>query len=307
VKDPDSAAAAKRQAEEIAAVVAATRVLVRRRSVDPRRLGRLARALVRAAESNDPAFLGLTALAEAHRDRASRTAHLALLCLAAAREVTDARRALTRLALTVLVAELGSPPDAREAQERHDEARRAPGAAAAAVIGALGARPGTLRVAAATFEAAWLRREPTLGPLGDADVEPQVAARLIHAAGALLDRIAPSDGSPARSLLDALLEVGALRSVDPAAYRCLVRALGSAPAGMVVELSTGEWAVVLPPSQAEDPLDRPRVRLLTDAEGHARASTVEVDLADPASHGTRVARVVDPAAASAYVAAAFLG
>jgi hypothetical protein len=299
------------QVREIAALLAATRVLVRRlaegTAVDPRRLVRLARGLVRAAEAGDPAFLGVTALAEGYRDPGGRAGLLALIAIAAAREITTSRRALCRLALTVLVAGAGEAPRVEGGEphvESPDEARRVPAATAAALIAMLGADPGALRVADAGFEAAWLERRRALGPL---HLEPQVTARILHVARALLDRIAPEDGSEPQSPLDALPQVGALVSVDPAAYRCLVRALGVTPAGAVVELEGGEWGVVLAPSSAADPLDRPRLRLLTDAAGRARPRPVEIDLADPACQGYRIARLVDPAAASPYVMAAFVG
>jgi len=293
-------------AEEIASLFAATRVVARRLAdprlagtVDRRRLTLLARALVRVAEANDPAFLGLVALAEAQRDPTGRTATLALVALGAAREITTSRRALSRLALTVLVADLGVfAPD--------PETGHVPDATAAAVIEKLGADAGALQVAGAASEAAWLDRQRSLGPPEAGELGPHVAAHVLHVARAFLDRVAPADGSPSRPPMEALLEVGALRSIDPAVYRCLVRALGSAPAGSLVELTTGEWAVVLPPAGAQDPHDRPRVRLLTDAQGQARPNALDVDLA-AAGEGRRIARLLDPALASASVAAAFLG
>jgi hypothetical protein len=175
------------------------------------------------------------------------------------------------------------------------------------VIAKLGADPPALLVADGAFEAAWTAREGALGPLDRGGLSPRVAARVLHVVRALLDRVAPPDGAAARSPLVALLEVGALRSVDPAAYRCLVRALGTTPAGMIVELEAGEWAVVLPPAEAEDPLDRPRLRLLTDAAGAPRRSPLDLDLADAACEGYRIVRMVDPAAAGGHAAAALLG
>lgn len=304
-------AKASLRADEVAAVVADVRALVRRqgpgaqpRPLDPRRLARLARALVRVAESGDPAFLGLTALAEGQRDPAGRTAHLLLLCIGAARELTTARRALVQLAQTVLLAEVGDPAAADPDRALSPALALAPGAAAAGVLAVLGARPAALAVAESAFEAAWLRHEHAFGPL---PFTARVAARLLHVARAYLDRVAPPDGSPPVSPLEALVQVGRLASADPASYRCLVRALGSTPAGLVVELATGEWAVVLPPHTAEDPGTKPRLRLLTDAAGRALQPAPEVDLADPAQEGQRIVRVVDPSAASGIVAAAFLG
>lgn len=318
---------AAKPADELAELFAATRVLARKLAeagttgavtVDRRRLLRLARGLVRVAEAGDPSFLGFTAWAEAQRDFDARAAMLALLAVATAREITTSRRALVRLALTVLVAELGAPhPGGDELAESREIARLVPAATAAAVIGTFSADPPALLLADLALEAAWMRRQRALGPiekrhdgsptvLAHGPVEPRVAARILHVVRALLDRVAPPDGDEPRSPLEALLEVSALRSIDPAVFRCLVRALGVTPAGAIVELASGEWAVVLPPATAVDPLDRPRLRLLTDAAGHPRRPPVDIDLADPAHQGRRIAKLVSPAAASGYVLAAFL-
>jgi hypothetical protein len=296
-------------AAEIASLFVATRVLARRLAQPQapaafallqRRLVRLARALVRVAETNDPAFLGLTALADAHRDPPGRAALLTLVAIGTARELTTSRRALVRVALTVLLADLGeaTPGDPRHAAER----------AASAVVGLLGADPGALLVADSVCEGVRLRALTTsLAPVERGELPPAVTSRIVQVARALLDRIAPADGSAVRSPLVALVEVGAMRTIDPGAFRCLVRALGLTPVGTVVELEGGEWAVVLPPTAGTDPaVDRPRLRLLTDASGRACVPPVEIDLAHPSYQGYRIARVVDPAAAAAYVAAAFV-
>lgn len=298
-------------AEEMGDLLAAVRVLSRRlaspaHTVDPRRLLRLARALVRVAEANDPGFIAVTAAAESMRDPPGRAALLALLTVAAARTLTTARRALVRLALTVLVAELGAPrPGGDPIAESPDEARAVPSAAAAAVITLFAADPPALQIADAAYDAAFLHRGRALGQL-DRPIAPRAAARLINIARAYLDRLAPPDGSPARSPHEALSQVAALRSVDADALRCLVRALGLTPAGAIVELTSGEQAVVLPPATAVDPIDRPRVRLLTDSAGRVLNPPRDLDLADPAHQNKRIGRVLDPAAASNYVLAAFL-
>ena len=130
-------------------------------------------------------------------------------------------------------------PNPRAEAPAGSEARHTPARAAAAVVGLLGADPGALLVADASFDGTWLRAQRVLGPLNRGAFSPAAAARILHVARAVLDRVAPTDGSASRSPLAALVEVGALRSIDPAAYRCLVRALGVTPAGAVVELEGG--------------------------------------------------------------------
>jgi hypothetical protein len=68
--------------------------------------------------------------------------------------------------------------------------------------------------------------------------------------------------------------------LDPALVRTLLRMLGKYPPGSLVELDTGEYALVLGPGRGAQPLNRPRVLLLTDDEGYEIEPFLAVDLGE---------------------------
>lgn len=68
--------------------------------------------------------------------------------------------------------------------------------------------------------------------------------------------------------------------LDPLIVRTLVRMVGRFPPGALVELDTGEYGLVLGPGRGADPLQRPRVLLLTDPEGYELEVFEVVDLGE---------------------------
>ena len=92
---------------------------------------------------------------------------------------------------------------------------------------------------------------------------------------------------------------------DPVLVRLLVAALGAVPVGTVVELDTGEWAVVAAPPADPTRIDQPRIRVVTDTKGRAREQLVELDLAvGPRGSLPSIQRIVPPGKARFNVAAA---
>ena len=70
---------------------------------------------------------------------------------------------------------------------------------------------------------------------------------------------------------------GAGTRFDPVMARLLVSLVGRYPPGSLVELDTGEWAVVLGPGDGDQPTTRPRVLMVRDALGRAIDPPIEVD------------------------------
>jgi hypothetical protein len=68
--------------------------------------------------------------------------------------------------------------------------------------------------------------------------------------------------------------------LDPVLIRALVRLVGRFPPGSLVELDTGEYGIVLGPGAGLDPLQRPRILLLTDEDGFELDDFVVVDLGE---------------------------
>ena len=91
-----------------------------------------------------------------------------------------------------------------------------------------------------------------------------------------------------------LLQAGAGRSFDPRVVRTFVRMVGIFPVGSLVQISTGEVAVVV--RNHDRLLARPIVRMVLDASGRD-AEGEEVDLAQTSADGEfvrTVTRSVDP-------------
>lgn len=70
------------------------------------------------------------------------------------------------------------------------------------------------------------------------------------------------------------------RELDPVFCRAMVRLVGRYPPGSLVELDSGEWAVVIGPGTGATPLLRPRVLLITDEDGFEHRKPIAVDLGE---------------------------
>ncbi len=70
------------------------------------------------------------------------------------------------------------------------------------------------------------------------------------------------------------------RELDPVFCRGLVRLVGRYPPGSLVELDSGEWAIVIGPGTGATPLLRPRVLLITDVDGIEHTKPIAVDLGE---------------------------
>jgi HD-GYP domain-containing protein (c-di-GMP phosphodiesterase class II) len=79
---------------------------------------------------------------------------------------------------------------------------------------------------------------------------------------------------------------------DPALVKLFVEIMGVYPPGSLVELSSGELALVCEPPIVGRSLERPKVRLLT---GERLGSVVDLDEQDEGGYGVAIARVLNPA------------
>jgi hypothetical protein len=142
-----------------------------------------------------------------------------------------------------------------------------------------------------TFEATQLERQALLGPIYKRQMSPLIQSKILHAVRALLGFLAPRDTSRPVTALDALAQVSRLPSVDETVFKLLVQALGVLPTGTVVEFETGEWGVVIGPSENRAAIARPRIKLVSDRSGQVFAKPKEIDLGAP-SQGRRFPRIV---------------
>jgi hypothetical protein len=275
------------------------------KTILPHRVKRLAQRLVVTAEGEDPAVLGMTAMAKSHRDDAGRALQTAILAIAVGRKITTERVPLAQLAMAALLADVGRARVAggseRTVALSDAEESRVPASGAFACIVTGGINPTSAQRAVTVVESSWLERAATMGAPWNGALPPMLASQILSLVRAVLDRIAPRDGSNAMAPTDAL-EAVAASSADRTLVRLLVGAVGLVPTGAVVELDTGEWAVVAGPS--------PRgphaciVRVVTDQRGSALESTRTLDLGEAGA--SRVVRVVEPENARFNVTRAFV-
>lgn len=266
-------------------------------AVMPHRVKRLSQHLVSLAQGDAAPLLAMTAMANTHRDDAGRAVQSALIAVALGRQITADRLSLSRLAMAALMIDFGRIRLAglrrRDQLVKLGDAIEAaiPPTTAGVCIWSGGVNAPTAQRTVITFEATSLEREALRGRLYDGKMPSLVQSRILYLARALLDRLAPRDVSAAMEPLAALEDVTGLPHVDPVLLRLLVGLLGVVPIGSVVELETGEWAVVVGPSAARDALDRPRVRLVAERRGHVLEDAPEVDLGAGAE-GRRPPRIL---------------
>jgi hypothetical protein len=258
-------------------------------------------------------MLGLSAMANAHRDDAGRAVQTALLSVLVGRQIMDDRIALSRLAMAALMADVGRVRIAGPAgRDRFvplsdlDDAR-VPTETSTVCLATGGLNvANALRTVVAT-ECNWLERQKLLPPLY-LGKGPLPQSEILRTVRALLDRIAPRDASRPDSPADALQSVASEPGVDRVVLRLLIRTVGVIPAGSVVEFETGEWAVVVGPSSNPAAPHLPIVRLVTDRKGRALEQPRELDLGAPAAgrQYPRIGGIIDSARAKFNVTRALV-
>jgi hypothetical protein len=275
--------------------------LLRGEAEMPRRIKRVAQALVDLSAGNTPAFLGVTAVRNANHDDAGRAVNTAILAVAMARRLTDDRATLTRIGMAALLLDAGRPRALRALRGGDDDPAALPSvlpdsserglpAGAAAVLTSLGRinEPTVIRSVVA-YEALWSRRTPLLGALYRGLRPPTLHARIVAVARAYNDLLTPEPGSPPRPPAEALLrleeELGASKDrADKTVLRLLMATVGLLPPGTLVQLATGASAVVLPGDAAQL-----RLRVLVEADGALPDTPRELTAGE---EGAEIARIV---------------
>jgi len=277
----------------------ATAVVVLRRFFDdlagskyvlPRRIKRVAQNLVDLSAGNTPAFLGVTEVRNANHDAAGRAVNSAILAVAMARELSDDRAVLVQIAMAammhdvgrpraVALATAGGPKISQLAARLSEDAEDKLPHGTAAVLTALGRvnEPSITRTVIA-FEALWLRRASSLGPLYRGARGATLHARIVAIARRYNDLLTPLPGlaPPTADAAVAQIDSEIVEAADRTILRTLVAALRLFPVGTIVQLSTGEVGEVIAGGQVPG---RPHVRIAMDARGGVLSSPEEIDLA----------------------------
>jgi hypothetical protein len=283
------------------------------KSILPHRVKRLSQRFVTLVETGDPAVLGMTSMANAHRDDAGRAVQTALLSVLVARQIIGDRVTLARLAMAALMSEVGrvrvAGPEGRDrfvGLSDQDEVR-VPTATSTVCLATGGLNPSNaLRTVVAT-ETNWMERQQFLQPLYVGKM-PLPQSEIIRVVRRMLDLLAPRDSTRSLAPTAALEALAADPKIDRVLLRLLVRTVGVIPAGSIVEFETGEWAVVVGPSANPQAVGLPLVRLVTDRKGRSLEKPRELDLGAASEGRTmpRISSIVDPGRAKFNVARAFM-
>lgn len=268
----------------------------------PPKIKRIAQNLVDLSEGRTPAFLGVTEVRNQNHDDAGRAVNTAILAVAAARQVTTHRTTLSQIAMAALMHDVSRPRAIAEfatglpgvvPRLSEDSEDRLP-AGAAAVLTALGrVNEPTVARTVVTFEALWLRRGTSLGPLYGGIREPTLHARIITIARKYNDLVTPEPGLPPPPPERAIAQLAKefRHPADKTILRMLVAALGLFPMGTLVRLTTGETAEVIQGPESGSG-GRPWVRLIMDARGGMITPPRDVSLAAPELRGADIAQVL---------------
>lgn len=280
------------------------------RRLVPHRVKRLAQRLVVLTEERNPALLGIAALAAAHRDDAARAVQSAILAVLLAREITPERQPMVRLAMSAFLADAGrirlSAGSSSPLGGLSDEEESwVPAVTALFCIATGGVNPHSAERTVTVFETTWLERSAVLGPCR-IDETPLTQSELLAFVRKLVDHIAPCDARPALSPAEAVDAMAADPSASRFLVRLLIRTLGMVPAGSVVELDSGEWAVVIATSARAT--GAPVLRVVTDAKGTPLSHPTTLDLGATIAgrNAPAIRRVLSASEARFNVTRAFL-
>lgn len=290
--------AANRAVRTYAVAVVTVRAIhteIRARSSEgaPRRLKRIAQALVTNITDSPRAMMALATLA-VPADPATMSVATAIVGVAMSAQLTSDRHILVNIAMAGLSFDAGRPLlDARSElgagrseDGQHDEAAlddnsldRLPASTAVAMIGIMGLDSPAQAWAAIVFEAHWMRRSARLGKLYRGARESSIAARVLAVARGFVEIRAAERAKPVS--LERTLKRLRDRATDENerdTLTLLTGALGLFPGGTMVDLSTGERALVLETSANPLHVIQPRVRIVSDAKGKPLPAPLERDL-----------------------------
>jgi|GEM_PF-6955129 len=270
------------------------------RSPSPSRVKRVAQRLVSLSTSGDAALVRLTNVTRPDRDDADRAFQCAVISISIARRITSDSIALARIALEALICNVGraallgaASQSTRSTLPQHSDVFM-PMATAALCIAGGGINRTAATHAITAYEVTWMEREAQLGSTYAGEYPPLVHSTIVRAARSLVHRINPIGEAVPMSPHDALEDLLRQPYIDLPMRKLLIAAMGFVPAGTLVELSDGRWAVVCRPSGHRSATALPEVRVITDRQGTSLASPIDLDLGAPRNHeGLRIIRIVE--------------
>lgn len=261
----------------------------------PHGVKRVSQRLVTAAEEDSRLLLVIAASPTSETDRAAAAVSTAIIALAMARQLVTDRSALLALASAALLYDVGRTRLVRSAHSAVErslsdaEQEKLPASTVASLTALGKLHQGSQARSVVAYEALSLR-------LGTSRVyggrrPPTVLARVLHAARTFVEARATHGPMGGGASMDDAVQAlfGQARDATERTYaKLLLGALGLFPAGTLVELTTGELAVVTATPRLPIDFARPPVRVLYDDSANLLETPLDVDLALPAGPGTPV-------------------
>ena len=254
-----------------------------------RRQRSLVQSLIQLAENNPEELLSLTVIRE---PTVAPKAHNLMVCIysvALGRLMDLSRRDLLRLGMAALNHNLGEslmPEDLftpeRELQDfERQQVEQHPLLGMAHMLKHYGFGMASVERAIASVEH-HMRYDGEGGYPFESDRKPHFFARVIAVADVFDALCSPRPWRPAWPPDQAVKLVNreSSKQLDPVIVRRLLWLVGRYPPGSLVELDTGEWALVIGPGRGAYPLVRPRVLLISDEEGWEVPTPIVVDLGE---------------------------
>ncbi|MBI5531618.1 MAG: hypothetical protein HY898_02810 [Deltaproteobacteria bacterium] len=245
---------------------------------------RIAQKLVAISEVMPELLVSIASGALVDDEPARRAVSTAVIALSMTRFLTTERATLTTVVQAALLADSGAAWNGAPLEPELLATRTL---GVLAVIGEF--HKTSLRRSVVAYEALHPREANPRG----SERPRTMLATLLHTARRFNEIRTPYPGVPPVSIDQTIaqLEAEAVQPIDQACARLLVRSLGLFPAGTMVELNTGEIALVLGAPAATADFARPPVQIMTDADKAMLAEPIDFDLAmqpeDPASRVVR--------------------
>ena len=257
----------------------------------PRRIKRVAQKIVAHADEDGRRLVALAAMGGASVDPATVAVGSAILTVAMARQLTNERVLLANAAMGAMLfdagrVKLGAGPGG-VVRTLNDDELDAVAACSMVTLTAMGKLHSPARLRAVLVYEAWAqRRAHRTGSLYKGRRTQTVLSRILGVARAFCElRAAGAEGALG---IDDAIQVLMNRAADAnesAFVRLLVGALGIFPAGTMVELNTGELAVVMATPPLPIDFIRPPVKIMYDREARLLGAPFDVDLAAPPPEG----------------------
>jgi hypothetical protein len=247
---------------------------------------RIAQKLVAISEVMPELLVSIGAGALVDDEPARRAVSTAVIALAMTRNLTSDRATLTTVVQAALLADAGAAWHGAPLEPAQLATRTL---GVLAVIGEF--HKASLQRSVVAYEALHTLEAQSTG--GAPDRPRLMLATLLHTARRFNEIRTPYAGVAPVSIdqATAQLEAEALLPIDKACARLLVRSLGLYPAGTMVELNTGEIALVLGAPMVTADFARPPVQIMTDADKSMLDEPIEMDLAtQPIEPGCREVR-----------------